>query len=165
MFDKQSQLDPSSKSSAGERITPEEERIALRCNRRELQLLDSFVASGEFRSRSQLIRAALRDFIRARSLPAAASGATSTAGTIEVPLRLRREEVETYRAYGDLVAGGRPLAEVLAELVRQGERKLEVGEIVQRARRTLRDEADTRSQIGALQESGSDLERKGVVGR
>jgi len=43
--------------------------------------------------------------------------------------------------------------------------ELKVNELVQRARATVREAVETRTQVGALQESGKDLERKGVVGR
>ena len=83
------------------KVGPEDERIALRCNRRELQLVDSFVVNGEFRNRSELMRHALRAFLRDRSASAvtAPAPAASESGVLEVPVRLRREEIETYRAY------------------------------------------------------------------
>jgi hypothetical protein len=43
--------------------------------------------------------------------------------------------------------------------------ELRVQELVARARATVREAVETRAQVGALQESGKDLERRGVVGR
>lgn len=150
----------------GERVGPEDERIALRCHRRELQLLDSFVASGEFASRSELMREALLAFLRARALPAAAPpSAARPTDLVEVPVRLRAAEAETFRAYGTLVANGRELPDVLAELVRRGDLELKVSELVERTRRTLREERESGERLGALARSGEDLERRGVVGR
>jgi Arc/MetJ-type ribon-helix-helix transcriptional regulator len=145
---------------------PEDERIALRCARQELQLLDSFVVSGEFRSRSELMREALRAFLRARALPAVTPLSPGTAGDlVEVPVRLRTAEAETYRAYGALVANGRELPDVLAELVRRGDLELKVTELVERTRRTLREERTAQERLDALAGSGEELERRGVVGR
>ncbi len=167
MFDKtpRNQAD-SSASSAGDRVGAEEERIALRCARKELQLLDSFVVSGEFRSRSELMRAALRDFLRARAMSAVASPVpAANPGLVEVPVRLRSEEVETLSAYGSLVGNGRDLGDVLADLVRRGELELKVSELVQRHRVSAHGAAENRAQLGALRRSAEDLEKKGVVGR
>jgi Arc/MetJ-type ribon-helix-helix transcriptional regulator len=148
------------------RVGPEDERIALRCHRRELQLLDSFVASGEFRSRSELMRAALLEFLRARSLGAApAVPPKSGERVVEVAVHLRPDEAEAYRAYGRLIANGAELADVVAQLARRGEIELKVGELVERARRSVRGAAETEAEIRALQESGEQLSRKGVVGR
>jgi Arc/MetJ-type ribon-helix-helix transcriptional regulator len=149
-----------------DRVGPEDERIALRCHRRELQLLDSFVASGEFQSRSELMREALRAFLRARALPAVTPPTASRpTDLIEVPVRLRAAEAETFRAYGTLVANGRELSDVLAELVRRGDLELKVTELVERTRKTLREERESGERLGALARSGEDLERRGVVGR
>jgi Arc/MetJ-type ribon-helix-helix transcriptional regulator len=148
------------------RIGPEDERIALRCSRKELQALDSFVMNGEFRSRSELMRAALREFLRARAMSTVATPPTAdAAGLIEVPVRLRAEEAETLSTYGALVGNGRSLSDVVAELVRRGEMELKVAELVQRHRASTHQAAESRAQLGALQRSGKDLEDKGVVGR
>jgi Arc/MetJ-type ribon-helix-helix transcriptional regulator len=168
VFDKASS-EPASRSREPkeDRRGPEDERIALRCTRQELQLLDSFVVSGEFRSRSELMREALRAFLRSRALPAViplASGSPPE-GLVEVPVRLRAAEAETYRAYGTLVANGRELPDVLAELVRRGDLELKVTELVERTRRTVREERSSTEQLGALARSGEELERRGVVGR
>jgi Arc/MetJ-type ribon-helix-helix transcriptional regulator len=145
---------------------PGEERIALRCSRKELQLLDSFVANGEFRSRSELMRRALLEFLRSRASAVATPSATlKPTDLVEVPVRLRAAEAETFRAYGSLVANGRELGDVLAELVRRGDIELKVSELVERARRSLREDAEARERLGALARSGEDLERRGVVGR
>jgi len=55
--------------------------------------------------------------------------------------------------------------DILAEIVRRGEMEMKVHELVQRARATVREAVETRTQVGALGESAKDLERKGVVGR
>jgi Arc/MetJ-type ribon-helix-helix transcriptional regulator len=144
---------------------PEDARIALRCNRRELRLVDSFVTNGEFSTRSELMRAALHAFLRSRAMSTAPAPPVDAEGLVEVPVRLRPEEYAAFETYARHVANGRPVRDILAEIVRRGEMELKVNELVQRARATVREAAETRSQVGALQESGKDLERKGVVGR
>ena len=167
MFDKNP--DPRTDVSVPKRTyrrPPEDERIALRCNRRELQLLDSFVTNGEFESRSELMRAALRAFLRSRAesavQPPPAPGDT---GPAEVPVHLRQDEVETFRAYSALVSNAQPLSDVLAQLVRRGALELKVSELVANARKDVRKAAEERAQVQALETSGRDLERQGVVGR
>jgi Arc/MetJ-type ribon-helix-helix transcriptional regulator len=151
---------------ADARIGPEDERIALRCHRKELQLVDSFVASGEFRNRSALMREALRDFLRARALTAVESVPTrSVRDLVEVPVRLRSDEVETLRAYGELNGNGRDLADVLAELVRRGELEAKVGELVERSRSAVRSANASRERLRELRDTSEELERKGVLGR
>jgi Arc/MetJ-type ribon-helix-helix transcriptional regulator len=150
-------------SPAVERPGPEDERIALRCNRKELQLLDSFVASGEFGSRSELMREALREFLRAR----AASGAmlAGEGETVPVSLRLRRDELESYATYARLVADGASVPSVLASLVRRGALEAKVAELVANARHSVERSAERRQQIEGLTRSGEELARRGVVGR
>jgi Arc/MetJ-type ribon-helix-helix transcriptional regulator len=145
------------------RRPPEDERIALRCNRRELELLDSIVSRGEFGSRSELMRTALHEFIRTRTESAVST--PSPTGLIEAPVRLRQDEVETFREYGALVSNDQPLNDVLAQLVRRGALELQVSELVARARGAVRKAAEERAQVKALETSGRDLERQGVVGR
>ena len=144
---------------------PEDARIALRCNRKELRLVDSFVSQGEFSTRSELMRAALHAFLRSRALSTAPTPPVDAEGFVEVPVRLRPEEYAAFETYAQHVANGRAVRDLLAEIVRRGEMELKVNELVQRARATVREAAATRTQVGALQESGKDLERKGVVGR
>lgn len=128
--------------------------------------MDSFVVNGEFESRSELMRQALRDFLRSRALPAVTPpAAADPTGLLEVPVRLRREEVETLSAYARLTGNGHPLADVLATLVRRGELELKVAELVQRTRASLREAADARTSLEDLTRSAQDLERRGVVGR
>ncbi len=167
MFDKTSETDSSGHVPARRaRVGPEDERIALRCHRKELQLLDTFVASGEFRSRSDLMRAALHDFLRRRADPNAPEAAPKeVAGLLEVPVRLRPEEVENFSAYGQLAANGAPLGDVVAQLARRGELEMKVADIVQRQRLSVRQGVENRAQLGALQRTSEDLERRGVVGR
>ena len=93
MFDKSARRSATGPDEGSkDRAAPEDERIALRCNRRELQLLDSFVANGEFRSRSELMRKALLDFLRLRAMTAVTTPvAPSEDGLVEVSVRLRQE--------------------------------------------------------------------------
>lgn len=124
------------------------------------------MASGEFPSRSELMRAALLEFLRARSAGSALPpAAVAPAGLAEVPVRLRQEEVETLRLYAHLVGNDRPLGDLLAELVRRGESDLHVAELVSRHRGLTREAAEQRASVGELQRSGEDLARRGVVGR
>jgi Arc/MetJ-type ribon-helix-helix transcriptional regulator len=167
VFDKSPQRVPEEpEAPAGSRLGPEDERIALRCHRRELQLVDSFVASGEFRSRSQLMRAALREFLRARALTAVESAPQRPSrDLVEVPVRLRSDEVETLRAYGQLNGNGRDLADVLAELLRRGEFEAKVAELVERSRAAVRNANANRDRLRELRDTSQELERKGVLGR
>ncbi len=143
----------------------EDARIALRCNRSELRLVDSFVSSGEFPTRSDLMRAALHAFLRSRAMSTAPTPPVDADGFVEVTVRLRPEEYADLETYSRHIGNGRPVRDTLAEVVRRGEMELKVHELVQRARATVREAVETRTQVGALQESGKDLERKGVVGR
>ena len=147
------------------REEPEDARIALRCNRKELRLVDSFVASGEFPTRSELMRTALHAFLRSHAMSTAPTPPVDAEGFVEVPVRLRPEEYAALETYARHVANGRPVRAILAEIVRRGEMEMKVHELVQRARATVREAVETRTQVGALSESGKDLERKGVVGR
>lgn len=126
--------------------------------------MDSFVSSGEFGTRSELMRAALHEFIRNRTESAVPTPPTPT-GLLEAPVRLRPDEVETFREYGALVANNQPLNDVLAQLVRRGALELQVSELVARARGAVRKAAEERAQVQALETSARDLERQGVVGR
>ena len=151
--------------SAARSEETEDARIALRCNRKELRLVDSFVANGEFATRSELMRAALHAFLRSQAMSAAPTPTMDAEGFIEVPVRLRPEEYASLETYAHHVANRSSVKDVLAEIVRRGELELKVHELVQRARATVREAVETRTQVGALGESGKDLERKGVVGR
>ena len=144
---------------------PEDARIALRCTRKELRLVDSFVTNGEFSTRSELMRAALHAFLRSRALSTAPTPPRDAEGLVEVPVRLRPEEYAAFESYARHVANGRPVRDILAEIVRRGEMELKIVELVQRTRATVRDAVESRTQVGELEESGKDLERKGVVGR
>jgi len=154
-------------SKAPEVVSDEAEdaRIALRCNRNELRLVDSFVTSGEFESRSELMRSALHAFLRNRTLSAAPSPPVDAEGFVEVPVRLRPHEYAVFEAYARDVMNGQPVRDVLAAIVRHGESELKVREHAERARATVREAVENRAHAGALQESAKDLERKGVVGR
>jgi Arc/MetJ-type ribon-helix-helix transcriptional regulator len=146
-----------------ERPGPEDERIALRCNRKELQLLDSFVANGEFRSRSELMREALREFLRGRALSGAMISGES--GTVEVAIRIRQDELATFAAYAELVANGAQVPDALATITRRGALELKVAELVASARQSVRQSSEVREQLNGLQRTGADLTRRGIVGR
>ncbi len=167
MFDKPEDHGPEERARRAHRIGPEDERIAVRCNIRELQLVDSFVASGEFRNRSEIVRAALQNFLRERAAQAipAARALASPLDLVEVPVRLREEEVETLQAYGELASNGQELADLLAQLVRRGELELKVQETVGRHRASVKGAAEARDRLRALGRTSEELERKGVVGR
>lgn len=166
MFDNAPNGEPTrARAAEPPRETQEDARIALRCNRKELQLVDSFVANGEYPSRSELMRAALHAFLRSRAMSTAPSPTVDAEGFIEVPVRLRPEEYADLEAYARFVANGRKASDVLAEFVRRGEIELKARELAQRARASVREAVETRTQVGELAESGRDLERKGVVGR
>jgi Arc/MetJ-type ribon-helix-helix transcriptional regulator len=156
---------PRRRDAEPRRDATEDARIALRCNRKELQLVDSFVSSGEFPTRSDLMRAALHAFLRSRALLTAPSPVVDAEGFIEVPVRLRPEEYADLEAYARLVANGRKVSDLLAEFVRRAEYELKARELATRARASVREAAETRTQVGELTESGKDLERRGVVGR
>ncbi|HEV2449700.1 MAG TPA: ribbon-helix-helix domain-containing protein [Thermoplasmata archaeon] len=154
----------SGRSAIGaERPGPEDERIALRCNRRELQLLDTFVASGEFASRSELMREALRQFLRGRAY--AGAMVPGDADAAEVPVRLRRDEIVEFATYGEQVSNGQPLSSVIAELARRGAVELRVSDLVERARRSVKLSAEARQRLEALDASARELARRGVLGR
>jgi len=166
VFDKRSSRKSDSAEEPAERRTGiEDARIALRCNRKELRLVDSFVVNGEFPTRSELMRAALHAFLRSRTMSTAPTPPVDAEGFVEVPVRLRPDEYADFEAYARHVANGQSVRDLLAQIVRHGEVELKVHELVARARVTVRDAVESRAQAGALQESGKDLERKGVVGR
>lgn len=147
------------------RREPEEARIALRCNRKELQLVDSFVASGEFPTRSELMRAALHAFLRSRALSTAPNPPVDAEGYVEVPVRLTPEEYAEFDAFAHHIGNRQSVKDALAMLIRRGALELKVTEMAQKARTQAREAAETRTQVGALQESAKDMERKGFVGR
>lgn len=140
-------------------------RIALRCDRRELELVDSFVANGEFPTRSELMRAALHAFVRSRAQSTIPTPRIDSDGLVPTAVRLRPDEYATFVAYARTVCNGRPVEDVLAEVLRRGEIELKVQELAARARSTVQEAVERTAQVGALQESASDLERRGVVGR
>ena len=148
----------------------EEERIAVRCTRRELQHLDSFVVSGEFATRSELIRAALRDFLarRARAEPVLAPAPSTQPQAVAAAegsfVPLRRDELETFEAYGRLVANGTQLEDMLSQLVRRGALELKVEELVAKHRSQVRGAAERRTQEEELQQTSAKLERRGILG-
>jgi Arc/MetJ-type ribon-helix-helix transcriptional regulator len=166
VFDKSSRRKSAPEPVADDRRGgTEDARIALRCNRKELGLVDSFVSNGEFSTRSELMRAALHAFLRSRAMSTAPTPPMDAEGFIEVPVRLRPDEYAAFETYARHVANGQSVRDLLAVIVRRGEAEMKVHELVARARATVREAVETRAQAGALQESGKDLERKGVVGR
>jgi Arc/MetJ-type ribon-helix-helix transcriptional regulator len=154
-----------SREPEASRREPEEARIALRCTLKELRLVDSFVSSNEFATRSELMRAALHAFLRSRAMSTAPTPPVDAQGYLEVPVRLKLEEYATIETYAQHVANGQEMRDVIAQIFRRGEAEMKVRELVERARARVREAADARTQVGALSESGRDLERKGVVGR
>lgn len=154
-----------SREPEASRREPEEARIALRCTLKELRLVDSFVSSNEFATRSELMRAALHAFLRSRAMSAAPTPPVDAEGYLEVPIRLKLEEYAAIETYAQHVANGMNPRDAIAMIFRHGERALDVGGLVERTRSRVREAADARTQVGALSESGRDLERKGVVGR
>jgi len=143
----------------------EDARIALRCNLRELRMVDSYVASGEYATRSELLRAALHAFLRSRAMSSMPTPPVDADGLVEVSIRLRPEECVAAEAYARHMANRMELRDALALIFRYGEEKLEVGRHALRQRELTREAAETRARVGELSESGRDLERKGVVGR
>jgi len=125
--------------------------------------LDSFVANGEFRSRSELMREALREFLRSRAL--AGAMIPGDADTVEISVRIRRDELETFAAYGELVANGAQPPEVAAQLLRRGALELKVAELVAGARQSVHRSAEERQQLKGLRATGAELTRRGIVGR
>ena len=140
-------------------------RIALRCNRKELQLVDSFVATGEYPTRSELMRAALHAFLRSRALSTAPNPPLDADGFIEVPVRLTPEEYAEVQAYAHHIGNRQAVRDALASLVRRGALEMKVSDLAKHARSQAREAAETRTQVGALGDSAKDLERKGLVGR
>jgi Arc/MetJ-type ribon-helix-helix transcriptional regulator len=143
----------------------EEARIALRCTLSELRLVDSFVASGEYETRSELLRAALHSFLRSRAMSSTPTPPVDADGYVEVAIRLRPEECATAEAYARHFVNGAKLPDALALIFRYGEERLDVDKQLDRKREQSRVAAETRARVGDLSESGRDLERKGVVGR
>jgi len=147
------------------RREPEEARIALRCNRKELELLDSFVSRGEYGSRSELVRAAMHAFLRTRALSTVPTPPRDSEGFVEVPVRMYPHEYEEWTAYAHFLQGGRPLRDVLGTFLREAQAERGVRELVQYHRQSHRNAVGQQEGTAALRESGKDLQRKGVVGR
>jgi Arc/MetJ-type ribon-helix-helix transcriptional regulator len=143
----------------------EDARIALRCTLSELRLVDSFVTSGEYATRSELLRAALHAFLRSRAMSSTPTPAVDAEGLVEVPIRLTPEECAAAEAYARHMTNRAELRDALALIFRYGEKELEVREHARRVREQNREAVETRARVGELSESGRDLERKGVVGR
>ncbi len=143
----------------------EEARIALRCTLSELRLVDSYVAAGDYATRSELLRAALHAFLRSRAMSSTPTPPVDADGFVEVAIRLRPEECAAAEAYARHMANGMELRDALALVFRYGEEKLDVDAHLRRKREQSREAAETRARVGDLSDSGRDLERKGVVGR
>ncbi|MGI0054982.1 MAG: ribbon-helix-helix domain-containing protein [Thermoplasmata archaeon] len=147
------------------RQDPEDARIALRCNRKEIELIDSFVANGEFESRSELMRAAVHAFLRTRALSAESTPPRDSEGFVEVPVRLRPHEFAEWSAYAHYVDSNHPLRDVLARFLREAAEERNLRGRIRYHRDGLHDAVSNQEQAAALRESGKDLERRGVVGR
>jgi Arc/MetJ-type ribon-helix-helix transcriptional regulator len=143
----------------------EEARIALRCTLSELRLVDSFVSSGEYATRSELLRAALHAFLRSRAMSHTPTPPVDADGLVEVPIRLTPEECAAAEEFARHMANRAELRDTLAFIFRYGEEQLRVRDHARRVREQNREAAETRARVGELSESGRDLERKGVVGR
>ena len=143
----------------------EEARIALRCTLSELRLVDSFVSSGEYSTRSELLRAALHAFLRSRAMSSTPTPPVDSEGLVEVAIRLTPEECAAAEAYARHMANRAELRDALALIFLYGEKELKVHELARHVRERNREAAETRAAVGDLSESGRDLERKGVVGR
>ncbi len=143
----------------------EEARIALRCTLSELRLVDSFVTSGEYPTRSELLRAALHAFLRSRAMSTTPTPSVDADGLVEVAIRLTPEECADAMAYARHVANRAELRDALALIFRYGEKEAKVHEIARHVRERNREAAETRTRVGELSDSGRDLERRGVVGR
>jgi Arc/MetJ-type ribon-helix-helix transcriptional regulator len=143
----------------------EEARIALRCTLAELRLVDSFVSSGEYETRSELLRAALHAFLRSRAMSSTPTPPVDSDGLVEVPIRLTPEECAAAEVYARHMHNRAELRDALALVFRYGEKELKLHELARYVRERNREVAEARSAVGDLSESGRDLERKGVVGR
>lgn len=166
MFDDAPRRSNAARSRAEDRRRDiEEARIALRCNRKELDLVDSFVSSGEYESRSELVRAALHAFLRSRALSTVPTPPRDSEGFVEVPVRLRPHEYEEWTAYAHFLQGDRPLRDVLGTLLREAQASHGVRDLVQYHRQSHRNAVGQAEGTAALRESGKDLQRRGVVGR
>lgn len=143
----------------------EDARIALRCNRKELELVDAFVASGEYASRSELVRAAMHALLKSRALSAVPTPPRNSEGLVEVPVRLRPHEYEEWAAYAHFLESDRPLGDVLAVFLREAQMSRKVRELVQYHRQSYRYAVGQQEGTAALRESGKNLQRRGVVGR
>lgn len=154
-----------SSGSEAPRRDPEEARIALRCTLKELRLIDSFVASGDYGTRSELMRAALHAFLRSRTMSSTTTPPVDADGLVEVPIRLKPEECAAADAYARHIGNRMELRDALAIIFRYGEHALKVDELTKRAHDQARDAAGTRERVGELAESSRDLARRGLVGR
>ncbi len=143
----------------------EEARIALRCTLSELRLVDSFVTSGEYTTRSELLRAALHAFLRSRAMSSTPTPSVDADGLVEVTIRLKPEEYAAAEAYAHDMGNRAEVRDVLALAFRYGEEKLELRRHALRARELNREAAEARSAAGELSGSVEELRRKGVVGR
>ena len=149
----------------------EEERVGVRCARRELQFLDSFVVSGEFRTRSELIREALKDFLarRSREVPEANAATqprthTAPAAYQGIAAAFRPEEMELLTDYADLVMNGASVGDALAAIVRQGISLEKVRQVVAEQRGLLKDSVERRARVEKAERSSQELERRGYLG-
>ncbi len=166
MFDKVPRREtPLVRERNARRADPEDARIALRCHRKELELIDSFVANGEFESRSELLRAAMHALLRSRSLSAEVAPTRDSEGYVEVPVRMRPHELAEWEAWASYMENGQPVRDVLARAIREIASGRHMRETIAYHREGAQQAAARQEQESALRESGKNLERKGVVGR
>ena len=149
----------------------EEERVGVRCPRRELQFLDSFVVSGEFRTRSELIRAALRDFLARRARAGSEATTSAVPKTHEAPVAaagapgsFRPEELDVLQGYADLVMNGASMGDALATIVRLGLSLEKVRTAVEEQRSLVRGSAERRNKVEGAERTSQELERRGYLG-
>ncbi len=151
--------------SEASRQEREDARIALRCTLSELRLVDSFVSSGEYATRSELLRAALHAFLRSRAMSSTPTPRVDADGLVEVSIRLNPEECAAAEAYARHMNNRADLRDTLALIFRYGEEALQVRQHAKRGREQNREAVEARTAAGELSDGVRDLERKGVVGR
>ena len=94
------------------REATEDARIALRCNRKELQLVDSFVTTASYplgAHEGSAARVPPRPYLSTAPTPA-----VDAEGFIEVPVRLRPEEYAAFETR-TRIANGPQYRDILAE--------------------------------------------------
>ncbi len=124
------------------RPTKGEEKLAVRLSERELKAIDAHVHAGGFRTRSELVRAAIEQYL-AFNLETLTR---RTESPEEIRVRLREHEIDLISRYVELVAGGN-LADALAMLVRRGVDVTQVLEAVRGAETRLQEAGSRNSRV------------------